>query len=66
MINPKEKFTRHVACRLPYSVYDLFEIACQEERIAMSDVIRDAVISFVEKKELTNARAVANFGLSGE
>jgi hypothetical protein len=41
-----------ITCRLPYNVYDEFEIKCRENQINISDIIRKAVYDYLTTFEV--------------
>lgn len=41
-----------ITCRLPYNVYDQFEIKCRENQINISDIIRKAVNDYLTTFEV--------------
>ena len=45
-----ERMTQKVSVRLPYSTYDKYEIACIEDDVKMSEVLREAVNRYLENR----------------
>jgi hypothetical protein len=41
-----------ISCRLPYQVYDDFEIKCIESDTTMSNILRSAILDFIKKNRL--------------
>jgi hypothetical protein len=46
----EKKQSQVIGCRLPYSIYDAYEKKCIEEQITMSNLIKEGVVSFINKK----------------
>lgn len=44
----KKEKSQVIGCRLPYSLYQRYEIRCIEEQIEMSKVLRQAVEKFLQ------------------
>jgi hypothetical protein len=43
----KETKNQVISCRIPYNVYDEFEIKCRENQINISDILRKSVYNYL-------------------
>lgn len=43
----KETKNQVISCRIPYKVYDEFEIKCRENQINISDILRKSVYDYL-------------------
>lgn len=49
----KEK-AKVMTFRIPYSVYDAYEIRCIEEQITMTKLLRETILNYMGENKSTN------------
>ncbi len=49
-LKKEKKQSQVIGCRVPYPMYEAYEKKCIEEQITMSNLIKEGVVSFINKK----------------
>lgn len=55
---PKRK-THVITCRIPVSTWHEYEIACIEDHISMSAIIRQGITEYLTNREKPNFKSLA-------